>query len=110
MLNSNFSGEVMVFVNEREGRKSYSIGISKKMQDDIHYENGYMPVKFKKDVSVDNKTKIDIKKAWLSFYRTVPEGRTVPFIFISEFEVTETHGLEAPSEFKPVEEPEKLPF
>ena len=111
MLNSNFSGEVMVFVNEHNDKKFYSIGISRKLSDGS-YENGFLPAQFKKEVSVDNKTKIDIKKAWLSFYKTT-EGRTVPFVFISEFDATETHGLEAPPEFKPVpkeEEHPKLPF
>ena len=108
MLKSNFSGEVMVFANERDGRKSYSIGISKKLQDGS-YENGFLPVQFKKDVSLENKTKIGIKKAWLSFYKT-SEGRTVPFIFINEFEVTEAHGETAESMFKPAEDSTKLPF
>ena len=38
MLNSEFSGNVMVFVNEHNGKKSYSIGISKK----LHYRQ-YLP-------------------------------------------------------------------
>lgn len=109
MLSSNFSGEVMIFMNEREGRKSYSMGISKKLQDGS-YENGFMPVQFRKDVSLGNKTKIEIKKAWLSFYKTTEGNRTVPYIFIDNFEVAETHGLEAPTEFKPVEQPAELPF
>lgn len=109
MLKSDFSGEVMIFMNEREGRKSYSMGISKKLQDGS-YENGFMPVQFRKDVSLGNKTKIDIKKAWLSFYKTTEGNRTVPYIFIDNFATTETHGLEAPTEFKPVEQPAELPF
>ena len=111
MLNSNFTGEVMVFVNEHNGKKSYSIGISKKLQDGS-YENGFLPAQFKKDVVINNKTKIDIKKGWLSFYKNA-DNRTVPFIFINEFTVTEEWGLQALEKLTtvpPEEQPTKLPF
>ena len=112
MLNSEFSGNVMVFVNEHNGKKSYSIGISKKLQDGS-YENGFLPAQFKKDVVINNKTKIDIKKAWLSFYKTTEGNRTVPFIFINDFTVTEEWGLQALENLTavpPEEQPAKLPF
>lgn len=112
MLNSEFSGNVMVFVNEHNGKKSYSIGISKKLQDGS-YENGFLPAQFKKDVTLNNKTKIDIKKAWLSFYKTTEGNRTVPFIFINDFTITEERGTQALENLvavPPEEQPEKLPF
>lgn len=84
MLQSSFNGEVMVFVNEHNGRKFYKVGISKKMQDG-NYQNGYVDVQFKKDIIVENKTKINIKSAWLTFYMN-KENITVPYIFINEFE------------------------
>lgn len=84
MLQSSFNGEVMVFVNEHNGRKFYKVGISKKMQDGS-YQNGYVDVQFKKDIIVENKTKINIKSAWLTFYMN-KENITVPYIFINEFE------------------------
>ena len=84
MLQSSFNGEVMVFANEHNGRKFYKVGISKKMQDGS-YQNGYVDVQFKKDIIVENKTKINIKSAWLTFYMN-KENITVPYIFINEFE------------------------
>ena len=84
MLQSNFTGEVMVFVNEHNGRKFYKAGISKKMQDG-NYQNGYIDIQFKKDIIIENKTKINIKSAWLTFYMN-KENITVPYIFINEFE------------------------
>lgn len=84
MLQSSFNGEVMVFVNEHNGRKFYKVGISKKMQDG-NYQNGYVDVQFKKDIILENKTKINIKSAWLTFYMN-KENITVPYIFINEFE------------------------
>ena len=85
MLQSSFTGEVMVFVNEREdGHRYYRVGISKKMQDGS-YQNGYLDVQFKKDIIVENKTKINIKSAWLTFYIN-KDNRTVPYVFVNEFE------------------------
>lgn len=75
---------VMVFVKEFEGRKLYSIGLSKKNKNG-GYDNGFMSVRFKKDVVVNNKTRIKLKDAWLSF--NTNEGKTFPFIFINDFEI-----------------------
>lgn len=74
---------VMVFRNDYEGRALYSLGLSKKNQDNS-YSNGYISCRFKKDVELENQTKIYIKKAWLDFY--LKDKVTVPYIFISEFE------------------------
>lgn len=75
---------VMVFTKEIEGRKLYSIGLSKKNQNG-GYDKGYMSVRFKKDVVINNKTRIKVKDAWLSF--NTNEGKTFPFIFINDFEI-----------------------
>lgn len=75
---------VMVFVKEYEGRKLYSIGLSKKNKQG-GYDNGYISARFKKDIVLDNKTRIKIKEAWLSF--NVNENKTFPFIFINDFEI-----------------------
>lgn len=74
----------IVFKNEYNGKVYYSIGLSKKKQDGT-YENGYITTQFKKDVELENKTKIRIKKSWIDFY--VKDKKTIPYIFVSEFEV-----------------------
>lgn len=78
------SGDTMVFCKDFDGRKAYSIGISKKKEDGT-YDKAYFPVQFKKDVVVENMTKIDIKNAWFSFY-TTKGGEKKPYLFIGEFE------------------------
>ena len=78
--------EEMIFRKDYNGNIFYSIGMSKKKQDG-KYENGYMNVSFKKGVTLDNKTKIKIKNAWLDFY--IKDNKTVPFVFISDFDVVE---------------------
>ena len=77
---------IMIFKNTFDDRDSYSCGLSKKKQDGT-YENGFIKVLFRKDVNLENKTKILIKNAWLSF--NVYEKKTYPYIFINEFDVVE---------------------
>lgn len=74
---------VMVFKKEGQYGAMYSIGISKKKEDGT-YENGYIPCKFRKDVNIEDRTNIYIKKAWLSFYKD-KDKKTNVYIFINEF-------------------------
>lgn len=76
-----------IFRRDFDGKALYSIGISKKNQDGS-YDNGYIPVRFKKDVELDNKTKIRINTAWLDFYLT-KDNKTSPYIFICDFDKVE---------------------
>jgi hypothetical protein len=76
----------------KDGKEFYSIGLSKKKQDGS-YENGFINCRFKKDVKLENKTKILIKGGWLDFY--LKDKITNPFIFINDFEIIQ--------ENKPVE-------
>ena len=61
---------------------SYSVGLSKKTQDG-KTEYGFMPVRFKKDVTLENKTQIYIRSAWISFNKK--DDKCYPYIFINEF-------------------------
>lgn len=83
--------EKMIFKNEKDGKVSYLIGLSKKKEDGT-FENGYINCRFKKDVSLEDKTKIKIKSAWLDFFKI--EKRTLPYIFINEFEVVQQQKQE----------------
>lgn len=78
--------EEMIFRQEKDDKRFYSIGLSRKDQNG-NYINGYMTVVFKKDVDVPNKTKIKIKEAWLGF--NVKEKKTYPHIFINDFDIVE---------------------
>jgi glutaredoxin len=74
----------MIFRTDFDGGVRYSIGLSRKNQDGS-YMRGYMNVTFRKGVELENKTQIRIKSAWIDFYKD-RENRTVPYIFINEFE------------------------
>lgn len=104
-MNISNENAVMIFKREYEGNTFYSVGLSKKNQDGT-YTNGYMPCQFKKGVSVENQTKMYIKKAWLSFY--LKDKETKPYIFISEYKTLDEamkQGKEAI-----VEEPKEDPY
>lgn len=76
--------EEMVFRKDYNGKPSYSLGLSKKDKDG-KYINGYVKVNFKKNVELNNKSKIKITNAWLDFYKD--NEKTIPTIFINEFEI-----------------------
>lgn len=78
--------EKTVYKKEIEGKVSYVIGLSKKKEDGT-YELGYLPCRFKKDVSLENKTKIKIKQAWLDFFKK--DKKTYIYAFINDFETGE---------------------
>lgn len=92
---------VMIFKQEYQGKTFYSVGLSKKNQDGS-YTNGYMPCQFKGNVNLEDKTKIYIKKAWLSFY--LKDKTTKPYIFISEYETVREAIDNAKKEVDPFKE------
>ena len=97
---------VMIFASEFNDKRYYKVGLRKK---DINgnYISGYKEVRFKNEVFLHNKTKINIKKAWLDFY--VKDKKTIDYIFISEFEIVEDKQEET-FEFQETENTDDLPF
>lgn len=89
----------IIFRRDYDGKPSYSLGLSKKDKEG-NYVNGYMNVRFKKEVDLPSQTRIKIKEAWLGFNQQ--EKKTYPYIFINDFEVAETPEKK--------EEPKKDPF
>lgn len=85
---------VAIFRFESGENVYYKMGLSNKDKDG-NYINGYIPVQFRRGIELENKTKIYLKKAWLTFYLKkenidgVDKNITVPYIFVSEFEKVE---------------------
>jgi hypothetical protein len=85
---------VAIFRFESGENIYYKMGLSNKDKDG-NYFNGYIPVQFRRGIKLENKTKIYLKKAWLTFYLKkenidgVDKNITVPYIFVSEFEKVE---------------------
>ena len=101
-MNINFDKEITIYRYDGQYGATYSIGLSKKTQDD-KTEYGYMPCKFRKGVKLQNKTKIRIKNAWLSF--NTKDKKTYPYIFINSYE--ELYNGEQLKEEQKVEEQKK---
>lgn len=90
----NISNNYPVMVFKKENK--YTVGVSNKKQDGT-YENAYFPIQFNKDVTLEDKTKIKINNAWLSFYKWEFEDKkgTTFLIKCNDFEIIEESN-EAP--------------
>lgn len=106
----NISGEATIFRNEHEGKNgawySYSTGVSSKRQDGS-YINAYLPVRFRKNVVVENKSKIDIKEAFLTAreYTSNGQERKIIELMVLEFDMVDAE----PTGFSALTE-EDVPF
>ena len=80
----NISGTMRIFKNEYEGRTSYSTTISKKDQEG-NYENMYIGVQLPRDIALENNSKINVTKGFLSFYKT-NQGLSKVKAVVQEFE------------------------
>lgn len=74
----------MIFQKDYNGKKYYKLGLSRKLQNG-EYENGYIDIQFKQDVEIQNKEKIYLKNAFLTFYKNKDKA-TIPYIFVMDFE------------------------
>ena len=106
----NITGKSMIF----KSQYGYSTTISNKNQNG-EYEKMYISVQLPKDIELENKTMIEIKKGFLSFYKS-KEGLPKLKLVIQEFttdeqnyikEERETIQNEQNYEFNPDED---LPF
>ena len=77
----NINGKCMIFSSE----KGYSTSISNKNQDG-QYERMYLTVQLPKEDTVENKTQIDVKEGFLSFYKT-KEGLPRLKLVVMKYEI-----------------------
>ena len=80
----NIQGTVRIYKGEYEGRPTYSTTISKKDQYG-NYENMYISVQLPKDTVLENNSRINVTKGFLSFYKT-KQGLSKLKAVIQEFE------------------------
>lgn len=71
--------EVMIFKNDKD---FYTIGLSRKDRNG-QYFNGYFPCQFKKGVSLESRTKIKLKNAFISFY--LKDNETKTYLMILDY-------------------------
>lgn len=77
------SKNTMIFAKEINGKKHYRAGLSNKKQDNT-YDSAYIDVRLPKGVELENKTKIEITKGFLTFFKT-KDGATIFYIVVQEF-------------------------
>lgn len=88
----NVSGEIMIFKNEY----GFSTSISRKNQNG-EYEKMYLSVQLPKGVELENKTKINITKSFLSFYKNkqgLPQVKIVVMEYKTDEEVQEREAIQ----------------
>ena len=82
------SKDTMIFVKEDEnGKKHYRAGISSKNIKG-EYETSYIDVRMPKDIYIENKTKINITRGFLSFYNYKGKDdkqHTIWYVVVQEF-------------------------
>lgn len=81
------SKDTMIFVKEDEKGKHYRAGLSTKKQDGT-YDRAYIDVRIPKGIDIEDKTKINITKGFLSFYNykdKEDKKHTIWYIVIQEF-------------------------
>lgn len=79
----NISGEIMVFKNEY----GYSTSISNKNQNG-EYDKMYLNVHLPRGVELENRTKINITKGFLSFYKN-KQGLPQIKVVVMEYQTSE---------------------
>lgn len=88
----NITGETLIFRNEF----GYSTSISRKNQNG-EYEKMYLSVQLPKGVEIENKTKINITKAFLSFYKNkqgLPQIKIVVMEYKTDEELQEREAIQ----------------
>ena len=89
------SGETMIFRTEHNGSNgtwyAYSAGISSKEMDGT-WTSDYIDAKFRKEVTLPNKTKINIKEGYLKTRKYIDkngEEQKRKYILILDFDIIE---------------------
>ena len=97
----NITSRNVIYVKKDEnGKKHYRARISRKNENG-EYENGYIDVRMPKGTELENKTKIEITKGFLSFYNYTDKDNkphTIWYIVVQEYkpenvEVNVVHSI-----------------
>lgn len=81
------SKDIMIFSKEYNGKMYYRAGLSTKKQDGT-YIKAYIDIKLPKGVELQNQTKIEITKGFLSFYKN-KDNKDVFYIVVQEYAAEE---------------------
>ena len=82
-MKSIYTGPATVFRHDKNGHTFYSVAVSRKNSEGETIF-GYKLVQFKKGVELADRTRIDIRNGWETFYVN-KDGETVFYVFIADF-------------------------
>lgn len=83
----NITGKCTIYAKEYNEKTLYSTKINKKDENN-NWESMYISVQFPRGTKIENKTKIEITKGFISFYKNHNGLASIKFI-IQEFNVEE---------------------
>ena len=88
-MNLTSDRPIQIYRFEDGDKVKYTFGVGKKKKDSEEYDNAFYPIQFKQGVSIDDKSKIIVKKAWLSFYSWEYQGKkgNTFYVMCSEFDL-----------------------
>ena len=94
-MDMKVEGKAMIFAKEYKTKSGdpfikYATSMGKKKPDG-EWDNGWLFVRFRKGVSVSNKTQINITSGWLTFdkYKSGEKDVTEWGVFVNEFDILE---------------------
>ena len=105
-MRSKFTGQSMIFAKEINGRTIYNAGISMKNAEG-EYVNSTILINFTDKPTIPNKSMVELKNGWLSFYFKKDTKIPVFYIVCNEYEVVDKPD-EAPEGFAQTED--AIPF
>lgn len=86
-MNIDTDNTYTIYRKEFENRVIYSTRINRKLKDGS-YDSAFIPVQFKKDEDIKDRTKLCIKEGWITFFKT-HENKPIFYIFINKYNVVE---------------------
>ena len=54
------------------------------------WDTAFVYLQFKKGVEIPNKTTINVRDSWLSFYKSKKSNKIVIYIFVNEFDILDS--------------------
>ena len=88
----NIFGKTKIYKKEFNGRASYSTAVSHKNENG-EYENMFVNVQMPKDINIENKTYINIKKGFISNYKDKNNALHIKLV-VMEYEIDNKESQE----------------
>lgn len=83
----NITGKCTIYVKEYNEKTLYSTKINRRDENDL-WESMYISVQLPRGTKLENKTKIEVTKGFISFYKN-QNGLALIKFFIQEFNIEE---------------------